>query len=330
MSVHPYPDIAVIIPTCRRPEGLERALDSVVAQIGVAAFHIVVVDNDPAGSASSALAARRARCPGLDLRIVHEPRPGVSNARNAGLAATGAGLIAWLDDDQAAPPGWLAALLHAHVQLQADVVFGPVWGHLPPGVSPHRRYFEGLYSRRGPSQTGPTAKTYGIGNALTRRAGLLDGPLPFDPAANDSGGEDDILFARARAIGARFAWAADAGVTEHIDPGRACVSHAVRRAFAYGAGPSRTAWTANPPDIIGGVRHGVVGLAQLIGFGGLAGIGFATRRPWRLWALDRAMRGLGKLAFRVRLQFYGTALISAPDRPPATPQSAARASAAPR
>lgn len=324
----PAPSIAVIVPTFRRPEGLRRALDSVLRQVGAPPFQIVVVDNDPAGSALGALAAWQAQYPELDLRVVHEPRPGVSDARNAGLGQTSADLIAWLDDDQEAPPGWLAALVSVQTQLDADVVFGPVRGQLPEGVSPHRAYFEGLYSRRGPRQTGHTTKSYGIGNALTRRAGLLDGPQPFDPAANDSGGEDDILFARARGLGARFAWAADAGVIEHIDPARAQVRHAIRRAFAYGAGPSRTAWTASPPDVIGGLRHGGVGLAQLIGFGALAGFGYVTQRPWRLWALDRTMRGLGKLAFGVRPRFYGQALISAPALPPATPRSPQRASAA--
>jgi len=38
-----------------------------------------------------------------------------------GIAATGGELIAFLDDDEEAPPGWLAALLAAQARYQADV-----------------------------------------------------------------------------------------------------------------------------------------------------------------------------------------------------------------
>ena len=61
----------------------------------------------------------------------HAPTPGVATARNAGLAATTAPLIAFLDDDEAAEPGWLSALADARDRLGADVVFGPIHGRAP-------------------------------------------------------------------------------------------------------------------------------------------------------------------------------------------------------
>ena len=55
----PAEPVAVIIPTLRRPEGLTRALESLFAQAGVAdrLREIVVVDNDPAGSAAATVEA---------------------------------------------------------------------------------------------------------------------------------------------------------------------------------------------------------------------------------------------------------------------------------
>ena len=48
-------DVAIIVPTLRRPESLERALRSLFSQTGVAdrVSAIVVVDNDPHGSAAA-------------------------------------------------------------------------------------------------------------------------------------------------------------------------------------------------------------------------------------------------------------------------------------
>lgn len=105
-------DVAVIVPTLRRLESLERALRSLFGQTGVAdrVAEIVIVDNDPLGSAAGLTEALRGSWP-WPLAYRHAPKPGVATARNAGLAATQAPMIAFLDDDEAALPGWLSALL---------------------------------------------------------------------------------------------------------------------------------------------------------------------------------------------------------------------------
>ena len=120
--------VCVLIPTFRRPESLARALASVLAQdgLGTLVAEIAVVDNDPGGSARTTVDALRRE--GASLLYIPAPEPGVSNARNAGLAATTAPLVAFLDDDEEAPPHWLASLHAAHTAFAADVTFGPVRG----------------------------------------------------------------------------------------------------------------------------------------------------------------------------------------------------------
>ena len=49
---------------------------------------------------------------GLRCRYVVEPRPGLSRARNRALAEADADIVAWLDDDEVADPGWIAWLRH--------------------------------------------------------------------------------------------------------------------------------------------------------------------------------------------------------------------------
>src|ERR1700735_5323985 len=79
-------ETSVVIPSYRRPADLQRTIASVLAQEGVAAaYEILVVDNDPDGSAAPAVAAMIAHG-AAPIRYVREPRPGISHARNTGIA----------------------------------------------------------------------------------------------------------------------------------------------------------------------------------------------------------------------------------------------------
>lgn len=301
-------DVAVLIPTLRRPDSLARAVASVLAQQGVAdrLAEVVVIDNDPDGSARDTVAAAAAGAP-VPVRYVHAPRPGVATARNAGLAATDAPLIAFLDDDEAASPGWLAALLAAQERLDAPVVFGPIAGRAPSAEPWLRPYLERFFGRAGPAEDTLIDHPYGCGNALMVRAVALPGPAPFDPEADQTGGEDDALFAALAARGVRFGWAAGAWVEEFAPPHRATLAYALTRAFAYGQGPSQTAARQRRPLAL--LRWMVIGAGQAAVYGAVAALCWLARSPARAEWTDRAARGLGKLfwmkAFEPR--FYGAA-----------------------
>lgn len=314
-------DIAVIIPTLRRPEGLERALRSIFAQARIAdrLREIVVVDNDPSGSARTVVEALAADAP-WPLVYRHEPRPGVATARNAGLSATKAPLIAFLDDDEAADPAWLAALVAAHETLTADVTFGPIRGRAPSAEGWAQAYLERFFGREGPAGDQLIDAPFGCGNSLMTRARALMGPTPFDASADSLGGEDDMLFAQLRARGARFGWASGAWVDEFAPPHRATLGYALTRAFAYGQGPSQTA--ARERDWAGVARWMAVGVAQAVMFGVVAAGLTLVASPKRAEALDRATRGLGKLFWMSGLEphFYGRHEVARLDR--LTPQSA--------
>ncbi len=301
-------DVAVIVPTFRRPDSLDRCVRSLFVQAGVEArlAEIVVVDNDPAGSAEAAIAALQAQAP-LPLRHVREPRAGVATARNAGLAATAAPLIAFLDDDESATQHWLASLIEVFERFEADAVFGPIRAILPETAATHRPYLERFFARTGPERCTPVDRPYGCGNSLLRRATALPGPAPFDPACDETGGEDDQLFAALVARGGKLAWAAQALAFEHVPAERATLAYALRRAFAYGQGPSQTC--AGAKDWAGVARWMAVGTAQAVLYAGMALPAWVLRTPDRAEPLDRAVRGLGKLFWAPGLEprFYGRA-----------------------
>jgi succinoglycan biosynthesis protein ExoM len=300
--------VSIVIPTQRRPGPLARAVRSCFGQSGVApdALELIVVDNDEQPSARPVVETLTAEAP-FAVRYVHDPRPGVANARNAGVALVEGAFIAFLDDDEEAPPGWIAALLEVQARFQADLVFGPVRARLPDAVSDHRAYLQHFFSRDDPAPAGPIGHYYGCGDSLVRCGALPDRLKPFSEARNHIGGEDDLLFSEMRARGARIAWAPDAWVWEDPAPERINLRYAVRRAFVYGQGPPAQCAAATPPDRLGVVGWMIQGLAQAGIFGLLALIQWLARAPRRAFPLDRAARGLGKTfwwsPFKVRL--YG-------------------------
>lgn len=107
---HPFPaggrwttaDVAVVIPARDRADLLAACL----ARIGPAA-EVVVVDD---GSADPRAIAAVAREGGARV-LRHALAGGPARARNAGLAATSAPLVAFVDSDTQPGPGWLAPLL---------------------------------------------------------------------------------------------------------------------------------------------------------------------------------------------------------------------------
>lgn len=300
--------VSIVIPTQRRPQGLATAIASAVAQTGVdfASLELVVADNDQVPSAQAAVEAAARTAP-FPVIYVHEPLAGVANVRNTALATARGGLIAFLDDDQEAPDGWLAALLAVRKAYEADVVFAPVHARAPEDVVEHRAYFERFFSRLDPSTEGPIAHFYGCGNSLLRRASLPGGDKPFAVERNQIGGEDDLLFGNMQAAGARFAWAPAAWVWEDPIPSRLTLRYTLARAFGYGQGPTEHSWSSTPRDLVGVAKWMLVGLAQTAVHGPVALAKLALRRPDRAEALDRAARGLGKTFWwgPFRLNFYG-------------------------
>lgn len=300
------PDVAVVIPTLRRLDSLTRALRSVFEQEGAATRlrEIVVVDNDPEASSRQTVEALRPASP-VPVIWVHAPHPGVATARNAGLAATQAPLIAFLDDDEAASPGWLAALIDALEATGADAVFGPIRGRVPEGTGWTTPYLERFFGRQGPRETCLIPGPHGCGNSLLVRATALPGAEPFHTDSDHIGGEDDVLFAALQGRGGRFGWAADAWVDEFAPPHRATLLYALTRAFAYGQGPSQTAAAAG--DWPGVARWMAVGAVQAAIWGGAALLLGVVFHPRRADMADRAARGLGKLFWMKGLepQFYG-------------------------
>ena len=91
---------SVIVVSRHRPEALVRCLTA-LRQLDHPSFEVVVVAC-PAGAAAAA---------GFSCKLIPFDLPNISVARNLGLAAAAAPLVAFLDDDAVPEPSWLTRLL---------------------------------------------------------------------------------------------------------------------------------------------------------------------------------------------------------------------------
>tara|TARA_R110000868_G_scaffold2321_6_gene17271 strand:- start:3001 stop:3930 length:930 start_codon:yes stop_codon:yes gene_type:complete len=303
-------DVSIIVPTFFRPEGLERAVRSLFSQLNPfrLAVELVIVDNDPAGGARATVERLQADAP-YPTRYIHAAEPGVANARNAGIAGSSGALIAFLDDDEEAGETWLCEMVGAQRFHDADAVFGPVLARVPDSVVAHHAYYAEFFSRSGPEESGLIEGYYGCGNSLIRRASLPGGDTPFDASRNMIGGEDDLLFAQMQRQHARFVWCSEAPVWEDPSPSRASLGYTLRRAFAYGQGPSANCAASTPRNLPGLGFWMLVGAGQFTVYGLLAMLLWLVHSPMRARMLDRAIRGLGKVFWwgPFKQNFYGAA-----------------------
>ena len=127
------PLISVVIATRDRRESLTRCLDALAASgAGFApGWQAIVVDNGSRDGTAQFLAERRLRND-LPLEVIVEDRPGLSFARNAGLARARGEIIAFTDDDCLVEPDWLTRLAAAYRETDAaDAIGGWVGLHDP-------------------------------------------------------------------------------------------------------------------------------------------------------------------------------------------------------
>ncbi len=113
--------IAVVVPTRNRAGLITETVAAVLRQADPD-FDLLVSDqssDDRTEQAVLAAAAGDAR-----VRVLRSPTVGSSAARNAGALATSSDVVAYLDDDCIADPGWLGAIRAEFGDPRVDAVYG--------------------------------------------------------------------------------------------------------------------------------------------------------------------------------------------------------------
>ena len=204
-------DVTVAICTFRRPSVVQ-AVESVTRQRLPAGLRlrVLVIDNDASPSAKKLIDQARAKS-SVDIEYHHAPGQNISIARNAALEKCATELLAFLDDDEYAPPDWLANLVLS--RQGAEAVFGPCEALYPDGTPSWLRlgdFHSNRLERPGIIDTGYTSNVL-IDMEFVHRHGLA-----FDPLLGESGGEDTMFFRALHWSGGRLRYAPKAVVHEKV------------------------------------------------------------------------------------------------------------------
>ncbi|HEY5985343.1 MAG TPA: glycosyltransferase, partial [Streptosporangiaceae bacterium] len=214
--------ITVVVCTRNRPEllrGCLRSLQRVVHR----PLEILVVDNAPSGGQTRQVVTEIQR-DDPRVRYTRELSPGLSVARNRGLAEARFDIVAFTDDDALADPGWPSALAAGFAaDPDATCVTGLVLSSGLDTVS--ERYFDSRYpwgeafeprrydltTHRHPSQLYPfTAGIFGTGANFAVRRSAVTKFGGFDPLLGAGspalGGEDLDWFLRIILAGGRICY----------------------------------------------------------------------------------------------------------------------------
>jgi glycosyltransferase involved in cell wall biosynthesis len=113
------PPISVIVCTRDRCDSLHRCLDS-LNSLDYPKFEVVVIDNCSQDPNTAQLAAQ------YGCHYTREDKPGLDWARNRGIKEAQYDLLAFIDDDAVAHPGWLRGLAFGFQNPEATAVTGLV------------------------------------------------------------------------------------------------------------------------------------------------------------------------------------------------------------
>lgn len=250
------PSLSVIVCSHNGSRQLPRVLESLAQQTaGSDNWELIVVDDGSQDATAEVAEGRGARV--VRLR----PNRGLAAARNAGVSAARAPIVAFTDDDCEVDLRWVEALLGA---FQADHVDG-VGGRVIPApassfntryvarrnpLSPLGSEFLGssrllprlgrylLSAVRGATPLAAGDELYSVvGANMAFRRELILRLGGFDEAFR-FGGEEEDLCRRANAIGARLRYVPDAVVVHRFE---ADLMDTFRRSRAYGRGNARLA-----------------------------------------------------------------------------------------
>ena len=244
----PVPQASVVLATRGRPASLPVTIDSLL-QSDHPDFEIVVVDNSPADPRTAQLIAER-YADDTRVRLVAEPRPGLSYARNRGLRTVQGDVVAFTDDDVTVRPSWLRHLSAEFTDPTVTCVTGLVepveleslwqwWFECAAGFG--RGFDRRVYQLTAAPDNSPLFPyqmgIYGTGASMALRRSSLPRGWSFDEALGAgspaAGGEDLDLFLDVLTLGGTLVYQ-PAALVHHRHRADGTGLHAQMRGYGRG------------------------------------------------------------------------------------------------
>jgi peptidoglycan/xylan/chitin deacetylase (PgdA/CDA1 family)/GT2 family glycosyltransferase len=240
----PKVDIAAIVCTYNRCQVLAKNLESLAAQVvpSTVKWEVLVVDNNSTDQTRAVVEEFSRRYPGR-FRYVFEPQQGLSQARNCGVRKVQSDVLAFIDDDAVAEPGWLwnlsAELLAGGWGGSAGPII-PVWPRpLPSWLSTGDPDTMGVYSKFDLGRDAKPMRRPPYGGNMAFRWETFERFGGFRTDLGRSGlnlqGREDLEFGnRLLAGGEQFRYEPLASVRHPVAEHRMTKKYALRWWFGYG------------------------------------------------------------------------------------------------
>lgn len=242
------PELTVVICTHNRAALLTRTLESLLAaKRPPVDVELLVVANDCSDDTHRLLETRASRAYGrLAIRWLAEPKKGKSHALNAALRAVRGNLVAFVDDDQRADPGFLTATCATAARVpEADLMCGrllPDWDGSEPSwvhdAGPYRIFplpVPNFDLGNAPVWLNADTAIPSGGNITVRTPCLRrvgDFSTDLGPVGHDLGGsEDSEWLLRALRQGSKLLYEPSIVQRHHIDAARLSMGFLLRLTF---------------------------------------------------------------------------------------------------
>lgn len=226
---------AIGVCTFRRP-ALAETLSTLEPQRGPEGYLTIHVADNGEGPIARERVEDFAHTSRHDVVYLHAPACKISLARNAVLAAArtrGLRFLAFIDDDEQAPPGWYATLHAALIDAGSDATVGPVHATYPDDVPSWVMRARTHDSEPEVDLNGRPIAGHSCNVLIDLDAPAFDG-LEFGLDRGQTGGEDTAFFHAAMRRGAVLSLAQEAVVTETVPRDRMRIGWSLRRRYRMG------------------------------------------------------------------------------------------------
>jgi len=277
--------ISVAICSYNRARFILQALDSLFSQdFPQEAFEVIVVDNNSTDNTLEVLAQYQVQHPSYSFRFVTEPNQGVAHTRNRGAKEARGAIIAYLDDDSIAQPGWLKTTVdffasHPEVYSTGGKITPYFLTEIPDWYS---KYFFGLVGNfdQGPRIKQLTGQRYPCGANMAFRREVFNEIGYFNTDLGRSGkgllaNEEKDIYLRILAAGKKVYYLPEVQVLHAVESNKFDKNYVHRHSMGIGGGERLRLKGQSMALVVKGIEY-----VLKWGYAVVYGIGFLLKGQW--------------------------------------------------